>query len=75
MLGENKINKVNGELPINTVRTLFRHVLENAYLTLQLPGEKVKYYKQIRRGPMRSECIQVLVDVYMRKWEKQFKEQ
>lgn len=75
MLGENKINKVNGEIPINTIRTLFRHVLENAYFALQLPGEKVKYYKQIRGGPMGSECTQVLADVYMRKWERQFKEE
>ena len=75
MLGENKINKVNGEIPINTIRTLFRHVLENAYFALQLPGEKVKYYKQIRGGPMGSECTQVLADVYMRKWEKDFREQ
>ena len=74
MLGENGINKVNGEIPINTVRTLFRHVLENAYFALQLPGEKVKYYKQIRGGPMGSECTQVLADVYMRKWEKNFRE-
>jgi len=73
MLGENKINKVNGEIPINTIRTLFRHVLENAYFALQLPGENVKFYKQIRGGPMGSECTQVLADVYMRKWEKQFK--
>ena len=75
MLGQNKINKVNGEIPINTIRTLFRHVLENAYFALQLPGEKVKYYKQIRGGPMGSECTQVLADVYMRKWEQQFKEE
>jgi hypothetical protein len=74
MLGENKINKVNGEIPINTVRILFRHVLKNAYFALQLPGEKVKYYKQIRGGPMGSECTQVLADVYMRKWEKNFRE-
>ena len=75
MLGENKINKVNGEIPINTVRILFRHVLENAYFALQLPGQKVKYYRQIRGGPMGSECTQVLADVYMRKWEKDFREQ
>ena len=75
MLGENKINKVNGEIPINTVRTLFKHVLENAYFALQLPGQPVKYYKQIRGGPMGSECTQVLADVYMRQWERQFKEQ
>ena len=75
MLGQNKINKVNGDIPINTVRTLFRHVLENAFFALQLPGEEVKYFKQVRGGPMGSECTQVLADVYMRKWEKQFKEQ
>ena len=75
MLGQNKINKVNGEIPINTVRILFKHVLENAYFALQLPGQNVKYYKQVRGGPMGSECTQVLADVYMRQWEKQFKEQ
>ena len=75
MLGQNKIFKVNGEIPINTIRTLFRHVLENAFFALQLPGEEVKYYKQIRGGPMGSECTQVLADVYMRKWEKDFREQ
>ena len=75
MLGDNRINKVNGDIPINTVRTLFKHVLENAFFALQLPGEEVKYFKQIRGGPMGSECTQVLADVYMRKWEKHFKEQ
>jgi hypothetical protein len=75
MLGQNKVNKVNGEIPINTVRTLFRHVLDNAYFALQLPGQPVKYYKQVRGGPMGSECTQVLADVYMRKWERQIKEQ
>jgi Reverse transcriptase (RNA-dependent DNA polymerase) len=74
MLGQNKINKINNEIPINTVRILFKHVLENAYFALQLPGEKVKYYKQVRGGPMGSECTQVLADVYMRKWEKEVKE-
>jgi hypothetical protein len=73
MLGENKIFKVNGEIPINTVRTLFKHVLENAFFVLQLPGEEIKFFKQIRGGPMGSECTQVLADVYMRKWERQFK--
>ena len=75
MLGQNKINKVNGDIPINTVRTLFKHVLENAFFALQLPGQSVKFYKQIRGGPMGSECTQVLADVYMRQWERQFKEQ
>ena len=75
MLGQNKINKVKGEIPINTVRTLFRHVLENAYFALQLPGQDIKYYKQVRGGPMGSECTQVLADVYMRKWETEIKEQ
>jgi hypothetical protein len=75
MLGQNKIFKVNGEIPINTIRVLFRHVLENAFFALQLPGEKVKYFKQIRGGPMGSECTQVLADVYMKKWEKNFREQ
>jgi hypothetical protein len=75
MLGQNKIFKVNGEIPINTIRVLFRHVLENAFFALQLPGEKVKYFKQIRGGPMGSECTQVLADVYMRQWEKKVKEQ
>jgi hypothetical protein len=75
MLGQNKINKVNGEIPINTVKTLFKHVLENAYFALQLPGQEVKYYKQVRGGPMGSECTQVLADVYMRQWERQIKEQ
>jgi hypothetical protein len=75
MLGQNKINKVRGEIPINTVRTLFRHVLDNAYFALQLPGQGIKYYKQVRGGPMGSECTQVLADVYMRKWEREVKEQ
>ncbi len=75
LLGQNKILKVNGEIPINTIRTLFRHVLDNAYFVLQLPGEEAKFFKQIRGGPMGSECTQVLADVYMRKWEKQFQEQ
>ena len=75
MLGQNRINKVNGEIPINTVRTLFKHVLENAFFALQLPGQQAKYFKQIRGGPMGSECTQVLADVYMRQWEKQFREQ
>lgn len=75
MLGKNNILKVNGEIPINTVRILFNHVLENAYFALQLPGEKVRFFKQIRGGPMGSECTQVLADVYMRKWEKEVKEQ
>ena len=75
MLGQNKINKMKGDIPINTVRTLFRHVLENAYFALQLPGQEIKYYKQVRGGPMGSECTQVLADVYMRKWETEIKEQ
>lgn len=75
LLGQNKIFKVNNDIPINTVRTLFKHVLENAFFALQLPGEQVKYYKQVRGGPMGSECTQVLADVYMRKWEKTFREQ
>ena len=74
MLGQNRINKVNGEIPINTVRTLFKHVLENAFFVLQLPGQEAKYFKQVRGGPMGSECTQVLADVYMRKWEKDFRE-
>jgi hypothetical protein len=73
MLGQNRINKVNNEIPINTVRILFKHVLENAYFALQLPGQTVKYYKQVRGGPMGSECTQVLADVYMRKWETEIK--
>lgn len=75
LLGENKIFKVNGDIPINTIRTLFKHVLENAFFVLQLPGQEPKYFKQIRGGPMGSECTQVLADVYMKKWEKQFREQ
>jgi hypothetical protein len=75
LLGENKIFKVNGDIPINTIRTLFKHVLENAFFVLQLPGQDPKFFKQIRGGPMGSECTQVLADVYMRKWEKQFREQ
>lgn len=75
MLGQNNINKVRNEIPINTVRTLFRHVLENAYFALQLPGQEIKYYKQVRGGPMGSECTQVLADVYMRKWEREVREQ
>ena len=75
LLGESKIFKVNGDIPINTIRTLFKHVLENAFFVLQLPGQEAKFFKQIRGGPMGSECTQVLADVYMRKWEKNFREQ
>ena len=75
LLGENKIFKVNGDIPINTVRALFKHVLENAFFVLQLPGQEAKFYRQVRGGPMGSECTQVLADVYMRKWEKDFREQ
>jgi hypothetical protein len=53
MLVQNKIFKVNGENPINTVRIIFKHILENAFFVLQLPGENVKYFKQIRGGPRR----------------------
>ncbi|CAF1058813.1 unnamed protein product [Adineta steineri] len=73
-LGENNIFKVNGEIPINTVRILFKHVLDNAFFVLQLPGQRPKYFKQIRGGPMGSECTQVLADIYMRKWEKSLRE-
>ena len=66
MLGENKIFKVNGEVPLNTMRTLFKHILQNAFFVLQLPGEEIKFFKHIRGGPMGSECTQVLADVYMR---------
>ena len=73
MLGQNNINKVRNEIPINTVRTLLDTSLENAYFALQLPGQEIKYYKQVRGGPMGSECTQVLADVYMRKWGERSK--
>jgi hypothetical protein len=73
MSGENKIFEVNGEIPINTVRTLFKHFLENAFLASHLLGEKVKYFKQIRGGPTRSDCSQILADVFMRKWREKCK--
>lgn len=73
-LGRNGYKKVKG-LSINTIKTLFTHVLDNAYFILELPGQKVKYYKQIKGGPMGLACTQVLADIYVRKWESEFVEQ
>ena len=57
------------------MRVLFKHVLENAFFALQLPGQDPSYFKQVRGGPVDAECTQVLADVYMRKWEKPVVEQ
>jgi len=73
-LGRYGYNKINN-LSINTIKALFLHVLENSYFVLQLPGEKEKYYKQIRGGAMGSACTQVLADIYVRKWESLFVKQ
>jgi hypothetical protein len=75
MLGQHNIRKVNGEIPINTIRILLKHVLNNSYFTLQLPGRPPKFFQQTRGGAMGSVCTQVLADVYIRKWEKSLIEQ
>ena len=67
-LGRHGYRKI-ANLSINTIKTLFLHVLENSYFVLQLPGEQAKYYKQIRGGAMGSACTQVLADIYVKKWE------
>jgi hypothetical protein len=73
-LGRHGYRKVQG-LSINTIKTLFLHVLENAYFVLQLPGSEPKFYRQIRGGPMGLSCTQVLADIYVRSWEAFFVEQ
>jgi hypothetical protein len=73
-LGRYGYKKVHG-LSINTIKALFQHVLENSYFALQLPGSQPKYYRQVRRGAMRSACTQVLADIYVRKWENTFVKQ
>ncbi|CAM4793987.1 unnamed protein product [Rotaria magnacalcarata] len=70
-LGTYGYKKVCG-LSINTIKDLFIHVLENSYFVLQLPGLKPKYYRQTRGGAMGSACTQVLADIYIRKWEREF---
>jgi hypothetical protein len=75
MLGEHNIRKVNGDIPINTIRILLKHVLNNSYFTLQLPGQPPKFFQQTRGGAMGSACTQVLADVYVKKWEKSLVEQ
>lgn len=70
-LGTYGYKKVCG-LSINTVKDLFLHVLENSYFVLQLPGLNPKYYRQTRGGAMGSACTQVLADIYIRKWEREF---
>ncbi|CAF4556945.1 unnamed protein product [Rotaria sp. Silwood2] len=67
-LGRNGCRKI-GNLSINTIKSLFLHVLENSYFVLQQPAEQPKYYKQIRGGVMGSACTQVLADIYVKKWE------
>ncbi|CAF2072614.1 unnamed protein product [Rotaria magnacalcarata] len=73
-LGKQGYKKVRG-LSINTIKALFQHVLENSFFVLQLPGQKPKFYKQIRGGSMGSACTQVLADIYVRKWEETFVQQ
>ena len=73
-LGRNGYKRIKG-LSINTIKALFLHVLENSYFVLQLPGLEPKFYKQIKGGAMGSACIQVLADIYVRKWESLFVEQ
>jgi len=75
ILGTYNIRKVNNEIPINTIRILLKHVLNNSFFTLQLPGQAPKFFQQIRGGPMGLACTQVLADVYVRKWEKSLVEQ
>ncbi|CAF5198776.1 unnamed protein product [Rotaria magnacalcarata] len=70
-LGRQGYKKVRG-LSINTIKSLFLHVLESSYFVLQLSGKDPKFYKQIRRGAMGSACTQVLADMYVRKWEETF---
>ncbi|CAF3040859.1 unnamed protein product [Rotaria sp. Silwood2] len=64
MLGTYNIRKVKNEIPINTIRILLKHVLNNSFFTLQLPGQAPKFFQQIRGGPMGLACTQVLADVY-----------
>ncbi|CAF3958434.1 unnamed protein product [Rotaria magnacalcarata] len=61
-LGRQGYKKVRG-LSINTIKSLFLHVLESSYFVLQLSGKDPKFYKQIRRGAMGSACTQVLADI------------
>ncbi|CAF3169858.1 unnamed protein product [Rotaria socialis] len=65
-LGRHGYQKIHG-LSINTIKTMFLHVLENSYFVLQLPGMKPKFYQQIRGGAMGSACTQVLAGVYVKK--------
>ena len=60
------------DLSINTIKSLFLHVFENAYSVLQQPGEEARFYKQIRAGAMGSACTQVLADIYVRQWDSTF---
>lgn len=73
-LGRQGYKKVKG-LPINTIKSLFLHVLDNSFFVLQLPGLKPKFYRQVRGGAMGSACTQVLADIYVRKWEETFMQQ
>ena len=73
-LGRQGYKKVRS-LSLNTIKSLFYHILENAYFVLQLPEQKPKFYRQIRGGPMGSACTQVLADIYVKKWEETFVQQ
>ena len=73
-LGRHGYRKVRN-LSINTIKVLFLHVSENSYFVLQLPGQKPKYYRQVRGGAMGSACTQVLADIYVRKWEESLAQQ
>ncbi|CAF3197885.1 unnamed protein product [Rotaria sp. Silwood2] len=66
ILGTHNIRKVKNEIPINTIRILLKHVLNNSFFTLQLPGQAPKFFQQIRGGPMGLACTQVLADVYVK---------
>ncbi|CAF1165782.1 unnamed protein product [Didymodactylos carnosus] len=56
-----------GNISIDTFAKLIRHVLDNSYFAY---GEKL--FKQIQGGAMGSAVTQVLADVYMYEWEKDF---
>ena len=70
-LARHGYKKIRG-LSINTIKSLFLHILENSYFVLQLPGQQPKFYRQIRGGAMGSACTQVLADIYVKKWESNF---
>ncbi|CAF1186781.1 unnamed protein product [Didymodactylos carnosus] len=62
-----KIKTHHSAISIDTFARLTRHVLETSYFALD-----GKYYKQIKGGAMGSAVTQVLADIYMYEWEKDF---